>query len=125
MTSQWVGEVSRGTILLVSDETLTRMDLVGSCDEHSSRSAARKGPRHRGPHATRGHRHRHQRRVDAGGTKALPRCVATDQTASCADCSHVRVPPALAELAADLVVTKPITQAEFLVDVIPLLGTGS
>ena len=121
-------EVSRGTILLVSDETLTRMDLVGELRRAQFKvRQARNGDHAMGILSA-------TQDIDIVISDVwMPGC--TNGVALAAwlriKRPHVRIVlmseylPPLAELAADLVVTKPITEAEFFVDLIPLLGRGS
>jgi CheY-like chemotaxis protein len=120
--------VGRGTILLVSNETLTRMDLVGEL----RRAQFKVKQARNGDHA-----------LGVLGTAAdvdivisdvwMPGC--TDGVALAA-WLRIRRPevrvvlmcpdlPPLAALAADVVVSKPLSEVDLVVDLLPLLGTGS
>jgi DNA-binding NtrC family response regulator len=118
----------RSTILLVSDETLTRMDLVGELRRAQFKvRQARNGDHARGVLSTTDD-------IDIVISDVwMPGC--TDGVALAA-WLRIRRPevrivlmcpdlPPLAALAADLVVAKPLSEVDLVVDLMPLLGKGS
>lgn len=121
-------EVSRGTVLLVSNETLTRMELVGELRRAQFKvRQARNGDQALGILTT-------AQDIDIVISDVwMPGCA---DGVALAAWLRIRRPnvrvvlmaddlPPLVELVADLVVCKPITEGDLIVDLLPLLGRAT